>query len=52
MEDVFKQFPEIKAIREGMKERKEMLERFERMENLLKAILQELKKLNLSFEKK
>jgi len=50
--EVFSKFPELKEIRERIEERKNFLDRFFRMEELLKAILQELKKLNSSTEKK
>lgn len=44
--------PEIKGIKERILERQESLNRFERIEELLKSILLELKKLNSSIEKK
>jgi hypothetical protein len=50
--EVFSKYPELKEIRERIEERKDFLDRFFRMEDLLKSILQELKKLNSSTEKK
>jgi len=52
IDEILSEHPELKEKREQIKERKDFLDRFWRIEELLKSILQELKKLNSAFEKK
>lgn len=52
IDEILSEHPELKKKREQIKERKDFLDRFGRIEELLNAILQELKKLNSSTEKK